>query len=108
MQQISKQPAFELCQIIATPGALAAIRNFLMAIAFWEAGARWAYQQKQTEVALVLTKLGSYMHRNQTFGAPLASTLATLLRQPTAEGHPSPEDFLPSIEVSAELGALNR
>ena len=64
--------------------------------------------KKETEVALVLTKLGSYMHRNQTFRAPLASTLATLLRQPTAEGHPSTEDFLPSIEVSAELGALNR
>jgi hypothetical protein len=89
MQQINKQPAFELCQIIATPGALAAIRNFLTAIAFWEAGARWAYQKKETEVALVLTKLGSYMHCNQTFRAPLASTLATLLRQPTAEGHPS-------------------
>jgi hypothetical protein len=108
MQQINKQPAFELCQIIATPGVLAAIRNFLMAIAFWEAGARWAYQKKEIGVALVLTKLGSYMHRNQTFRAPLASTLATLLRQPTAEGHPSTEDFLPSIEVSAELGALNR
>jgi hypothetical protein len=64
--------------------------------------------KKETEVALVLTKLGSYMHRNQTFRAPLASTLATLLRQPTAEGQPSPEDFSPSIEVSAELSALNR
>jgi hypothetical protein len=90
MQQINKQPAFELGQIIATPGALAAIRNLLLAITFWEAGTRRAYQKRETEVALVLTKLGSYMHRNQTFRAPLASTLATLLKQPTAEGHPSP------------------
>ena len=106
MQQINKQPAFELGRIIATPGALAAIRNFLLTIA----GAGWqgAYQKKQTEAALVLTKLGSYMHRNQTFRAPLASTLATLLKQPTAEGRPSPRFFLSSIEVSAELGALNR
>jgi hypothetical protein len=92
-QQINKQPAFELGRIIATPGALAAIRNFLLAIAFWGAGARWPYQKKETEVALVLTKLRSDMHRNQTFRAPLASTLATLLKQPTAEGHPSPEAF---------------
>ena len=69
------------------------IRNFLLAIAFWEAGARWAYQKKETDVALVLTKLSSDMHHNQTFHAPLASTLATLLKQPIAEGHPSPEDF---------------
>ena len=90
MQQINKQPPFELAQIIATPGALAPIRNFLLAIAFLGG---WPYQKKETEVALVLTKLRSDMHRNQTFRAPLASTLATLLKQPIAEGHPSPEDF---------------
>jgi hypothetical protein len=93
MQQIKKQPAFELGQIIATLGALAAIRNFLLVIAFWEGGARWTYQRRETEVALVLTKLRSDMHRNQTFRAPLASTLATLLKRPTADGHPSAEDF---------------